>query len=84
MYRRWSDRFGSKIIIFLKKYIYKEGKESSIYHLTHILSQNRFASLEGIMLIIDFLENIHENTFVQLAKKHNYCARMIGGSAESD
>ena len=39
--------------------------------------------LAGIMLNIDFFKDIHKSTVVGLAK-HNYCARMMGWSAESD
>ena len=43
-------------------------RAGSIYHFTHILSQNGFYSLDCIMLIIDFFENIH--TVIQLTRKH--------------
>ena len=33
--------------------------------------------LEGIIAIIHFFENIYKSTIVQLAGKHNNCARMM-------
>ena len=54
------------------KDIYTSNENSgSIYHFTPIRSQNRFLSLEGIIIIIDFFETTDKNTVVQPGEKRS-------------